>query len=139
MHTSRSLITKAKNVGIPILSGVSSFDDMNSAISFGCNALKVYPSRLIKPNRLHQYIKKLAIDRTIPIFVSGSVSTADFEPYLLAGATGFMIGFDLNSLPVEVIISELKRLNGCLKDAKRNVKAKKLAQSEFFEDELFPS
>jgi 2-keto-3-deoxy-6-phosphogluconate aldolase len=123
MHTSSQLIRAAKHFSIPLLCGVSSERDFQTAISSKVDAIKVYPSRSVPPQTLLKYINEVSQQpyRIPPIIVAGSVTTADFIPYILAGADNFIIGFDLSTASVEYILSELKKLNDCLELARKTV------------------
>lgn len=92
-----------------------------TAISSEVAAIKIYPSRSVPPQKLLQYINDISQEqyRIPPIIAAGSVTTADFEPYILAGADSFIVGFDLSTSSIEFILAELKKFNECLELARK--------------------
>ena len=129
MHTSSNLIEAAKRHSIPLLCGVSSERDFKTAISSEVDAIKLYPSRAVPPQKLLQYISDLSQGqyRIPPIIAAGSITTADFVPYILAGADTFIVGFDLSTSSIQFILDELKKFNECLELA-RKTKSKKFTK-----------
>jgi 2-keto-3-deoxy-6-phosphogluconate aldolase len=112
MFTAVPLIQAAQGCGLPIMCGVTTFDDAARALSSSANALKFYPSRAIPPSTLSHILRTLRdrwgeerVDKT-PIIVSGGVKEEQMMEYMMSGACGFAIGIDLCQFPSQKLVME---------------------------------
>ena len=108
-----SVLQQANSHNIPVLCGVSSYEDAYNALLYGAEALKFYPSSAVSPaqladilQRLHHtssdlstrlYYKK-SILTTIPIVVAGGVTESMMSEYIAVGATNFCVGYDCSNI-----------------------------------------
>lgn len=124
MFNAEAMLVEAQRCELPVLCGVSTYQDARTALDMGADALKFYPSTNISPAQLSSTVHMLisdgdytfqnteslptVADNFIDVYVAGSVKDADFAEYMKAGANGFALGFDCQQLPPKQIRQRLK-------------------------------
>ena len=109
-----SVLQQANSHNIPVLCGVSSYEDAYNALLYGAEALKFYPSSAVSPaqlavilHRLHHTSsdlptilldKKSIMMGNIPIVVAGGVTESMMSEYIAVGATNFCVGYDCSNI-----------------------------------------
>lgn len=98
---SRTLVKYAHKNSIPVLCGVSSYEEAYEALCNEVEALKFYPASIVTPRHLQEILMKLDIPKnfgSIPVIVAGGVKADSMREYLNNGANGFAVGVNCKNV-----------------------------------------
>lgn len=84
------VIAHTKSIGLLSYPGVLTPTECFSALRFGADGLKIFPSFLLGTDGLRAI--RAVLPPEVKIFAVGGVGPADFRDWISAGATGFGIG-----------------------------------------------
>ena len=128
MFNAEALHAAATAHSMPILCGVTSHRESSTALVWGADALKFYPSTAISPAQLRDVLQRLTDTNRdcafgkgpggelplgadfVDVVVAGGVREEDFASYVAAGANGFAIGLDCKLMTPKQMRQKLKEL-----------------------------
>lgn len=101
---------------VPLLCGVSSYDEAMNAVANGAKSLKFYPANLFTPaiadKIIHDIEREYSYgsdgnDTSFSYVLAGGISASEVTAYKGTGITGFAVGFDCKHLTVSQIQQKL--------------------------------
>jgi 2-dehydro-3-deoxyphosphogluconate aldolase/(4S)-4-hydroxy-2-oxoglutarate aldolase len=88
-HLDVSLLETAQKLGVPLIPGVMTPSEIQTAISNGATAVKVFPASVVGPGFVRDVLGPFS---GLSIMVTGGLTLSNFEPFLLAGAAVVGLG-----------------------------------------------
>ncbi len=88
-HLDVSLLETAHKLGVPLIPGVMTPSEIQTAIANGAKAVKVFPASVVGPGFVRDVLGPFS---GLSIMVTGGLTVSNFEPFLLAGAAVVGLG-----------------------------------------------